>query len=182
MDTRSFVLAVSLPKALINTVRRLPPTSRLSVSMARQKGLLAAHADFRRSKPAISIGVINTGKQPQGWPVMSDGRTHWEGCYKEYGHKDCAVAEIERLTADNKELLRLNGVLADTFSDLQHSADKKIERLQSRVEELEGVLNGLECESEWCGKSPHGTPGKRGYDDGKCQICKALAATEEERE
>lgn len=32
-------------------------------------------------------------------------------------------------------------------------------------------IEKLECDSEWCGKSPTGTPGKRGYDDGKCQIC-----------
>ena len=30
---------------------------------------------------------------------MRDGRTHWEGCYKEYGHKDCALDRIERLQA-----------------------------------------------------------------------------------
>lgn len=26
---------------------------------------------------------------------MSDGRTHWEGCWRD--HHDCAVAEVERL-------------------------------------------------------------------------------------
>jgi len=54
--------------------------------------------------------------------------------------------------------------------------------LQARVDALEALITGLECDADWCGKSPHGTPGKRGYDDGKCQICKALAATEQETE
>jgi uncharacterized protein (UPF0335 family) len=41
---------------------------------------------------------------------MSDGRTHWEGCYKECGHKDCAVAQIERLQA---EIKRLRAAISD---------------------------------------------------------------------
>lgn len=28
---------------------------------------------------------------------MTDGRTHWEGCWRE--HRDCAVAEVEELRA-----------------------------------------------------------------------------------
>lgn len=28
---------------------------------------------------------------------MSDGRTHYEGCWESRGHHDCAVAEIKRL-------------------------------------------------------------------------------------
>lgn len=31
---------------------------------------------------------------------MSDGRTHWEGCWRD--HHDCAVAEVERLRADRE--------------------------------------------------------------------------------
>jgi len=50
--------------------------------------------------------------------------------------KKVIADEIERLTADNKELLRLNGVLADTFSDLQHSADKEIERLTALLNDM----------------------------------------------
>jgi hypothetical protein len=61
---------------------------------------------------------------------VTDGRTHWEGCYKEYGHKDCAVAQIERLTAAVEHNLKC-----------VHSRDERIEELQARVEELEGVLN-----------------------------------------
>jgi len=29
----------------------------------------------------------------------NDGRTHWEGCWAEQGHHNCAIAEVERLTA-----------------------------------------------------------------------------------
>lgn len=28
---------------------------------------------------------------------MSDGQTHWEGCFRERGHHACAIAEVERL-------------------------------------------------------------------------------------
>lgn len=28
---------------------------------------------------------------------MSEGRTHWEGCWRDRTHHACAVAEIERL-------------------------------------------------------------------------------------
>jgi len=61
---------------------------------------------------------------------------------KRMGHRPdvafAAVAKLEaenvaRLEAENKELRRLNGVLAHTFSDLQHSADKEIERLQEQL-------------------------------------------------
>jgi archaellum component FlaC len=41
-----------------------------------------------------------------------------------------AADEIERLEADNKQLRKMNAVLANTFSDLQHRSDKEIERLR----------------------------------------------------
>jgi hypothetical protein len=39
---------------------------------------------------------------------MTDGRTHWEGCWRE--HRDCAVAEVERL---RKALDDLGAAIAD---------------------------------------------------------------------
>lgn len=36
---------------------------------------------------------------------MSDGRTHWEGCWRD--HHDCAVAEVERLREERDSQQRL---------------------------------------------------------------------------
>ena len=33
----------------------------------------------------------------------SDGRTHWEGCYTERGHHECAIAQVKRLQAAYNE-------------------------------------------------------------------------------
>ena len=88
---------------------------------------------------------------------MSDGRTHWEGCYKEYGHKDCAIAQIERLTADLNESERqtraqLKRVLQRDERIAELEANLKLcnescgewadenERLQARAEALEETL------------------------------------------
>ena len=65
---------------------------------------------------------------------MSDGRTHWEGCYKEYGHKDCAIAQIERLTAEVARLKHRENYL---FDYSQQNTE-----LQARVDELESALRG----------------------------------------
>ena len=40
-----------------------------------------------------------------------------------------------------------------------------------KIEALEALIAGLECDADWCGKSPR-------YNDGKCQICKAQAGEE----
>lgn len=34
------------------------------------------------------------------YPKENDGATHWEQCYLEKGHHNCAVREIERLTRE----------------------------------------------------------------------------------
>jgi hypothetical protein len=65
---------------------------------------------------------------------------------------------------------------AKTITDVMQLGDQQVGDINDgadEIERLQAVVDSLECESDWCGKSPHGTPGKRGYDDGKCQICKA---------
>lgn len=34
----------------------------------------------------------------------NEGHTHWDECWKERGHHNCAVAKVERLTRENEEL------------------------------------------------------------------------------
>ena len=46
------------------------------------------------------------------------------------------------------------------------------------VEQVFDRISDMECDAEWCGKSPYGTPGNKNYDDGKCQVCKLKALTE----
>ena len=98
--------------------------------------------------------------------------------------------EIEHLTATRKTILqtamaqagKLKARIAELEGDNDHltKSDRvwleANQRKDREIERLEGALRGLECDAEWCGKSPHGTPGKRGYDDGKCQVCKAKQA------
>ena len=47
----------------------------------------------------------------QGRDCASQGRTHWEGCWRE--HSACAVAMIERLQAENAALRKALEVIAD---------------------------------------------------------------------
>ena len=58
---------------------------------------------------------------------------------------------------------------------LLRSAARRIEALQQQVDELHGAIAELECEVEWCGKSPNAG------DRGLCSICliKELAAQED---
>jgi hypothetical protein len=49
------------------------------------------------------------------YPYPEDtGRTHWEGCWRERGHHNCAVAEVERLAADP-----LRAMLAEVVEMIQ---------------------------------------------------------------
>ena len=34
------------------------------------------------------------------------GRTHWDGCYRERGHHNCAVAKIDQLEEELRKLAR----------------------------------------------------------------------------
>lgn len=46
-----------------------------------------------------AFGLVRQPTAP-AMPYPEDrGRTHWPGCWRERGHHNCAVAEIERLTA-----------------------------------------------------------------------------------
>lgn len=60
---------------------------------------------------------------------MTDGRTHWHGCWRE--HHDCAVAEIERLrhAADS---WRLDG---ETSRVARAVAEAEVERLRRLLNE-----------------------------------------------
>jgi hypothetical protein len=35
---------------------------------------------------------------------MTDGRTHWEGCWQEAGHHDCATAALRKARAEVERL------------------------------------------------------------------------------
>lgn len=51
----------------------------------------------------------------------TDGRTHYDGCWHDRRHHDCAVREIERLRRERAELraaLRTYGRHHDTCGDM----------------------------------------------------------------
>lgn len=51
----------------------------------------------------------------------TDGRTHYDGCWHDRRHHDCAVREIERLRRERDELraaLRTYGRHHDTCGDM----------------------------------------------------------------
>jgi len=73
-------------------------------------------------------------------------------------------------------LLAENEVIRAEFKETLACRHARIDALSTEGRRLRSALEELECDSDWCGKSPHGTPGKRGYDDGKCQICTARKA------
>lgn len=35
---------------------------------------------------------------------MNNGRTHWEGCWKEHGHSECSVEHVRGLETENESL------------------------------------------------------------------------------
>lgn len=70
---------------------------------------------------------------------MSDGKTHWEGCWKERGHHECAVLRVEELEAERDEASRRSAIdqeQADTMTD-------EAGRLAERVAELEAEIERL---------------------------------------
>ena len=63
---------------------------------------------------------------------MNEGQTHWEGCWAERGHQGCAVAEIERLTAER-----------DHYKGMYKAESKAWHIAQARVEDAEFIIRGL---------------------------------------
>ena len=47
-----------------------------------------------------------------------------------------------------------------------------LDDLLEEAERINKAIEQLECEGDWCGKSPHGTPGTKNYDNGLCSVCK----------
>lgn len=47
-----------------------------------------------------------------------------------------------------------------------------LEDLLATAERINKSIEELDCEGDWCGKSPHGTYGTRGYSDGLCSVCR----------
>jgi hypothetical protein len=60
---------------------------------------------------------------------MTDGRTHWEGCWRE--HRDCAVAEVERLRS---RLAKEEGKTSAALEAAGHIAEKN-SALKARLAE-----------------------------------------------
>ena len=73
---------------------------------------------------------------------------------KPYGEWNDIEAENERL-------------IDDVAAMGQECIDLRLDN-----ERLRAAILGLECDAEWCGKSPSK------WGDGKCQVCKALAAVD----
>ena len=123
---------------------------------------------FDKSEKKIISGPLRIADHAPvtKYRAESDGRTFWayngmEVFYPDERQYDL-FDEIERL-GDNAVVDEANYMAA-----------------LDRIAKLEGVIMGMECEgADWCGTSPHGTPGKRGYDNGKCEICNAQAALQE---
>ena len=82
----------------------------------------------------------------------SDGRTHWEGCYTERGHHECAIAQVKRLTAERDNLQEIANKYEDRYFLVQAMYNEASEEVttysllldeaQARVEELEAALKG----------------------------------------
>ena len=84
---------------------------------------------------------------------------------------DEAADRIEQLEADFKlanEQAKANAIEIKVRG-------KRIAKLEAAIE---AVILDMGCEgADWCGKSPRGTPGKKGYDNGMCDICNARKET-----
>ena len=75
---------------------------------------------------------------------MSDiQQTHHEECWRQRRHHDCAVAKIERLTAQVKTL--------ESDDHEWYLQSQEIERLTDRIAELEAKLHRIE---QWCKAYP----------------------------
>lgn len=59
-------------------------------------------------------------------------RTHWEGCWRDRAHHECAVAKIERLEAEGSKLLATAEEQLNTLDDLVQ-----------RIEEWEGDIRQI---------------------------------------
>jgi len=72
---------------------------------------------------------------------MNEGQTHWRGCWAERGHQGCAVAEIERLTAEKEawDGHKVCELLRDDVASLLTDN----ERLQARADKLEKINYNL---------------------------------------
>ena len=123
------------------------------------------HADNERLRAALQK-IVDTRQVTQ---------------FENYDQKIAREALACKKAAD--EIERLNGLVALQKKDMKVAMDDN-ERLRAALvkygEHDPGNPPVIECGK--CGKSLIGTEGKRGYDDGTGQICKALTAvTDEER-
>lgn len=67
------------------------------------------------------------------YPYPEEGhRTHWEGCYRERRHHNCAVARVDQLTARVEEL--------ETYIKVHEATE---DALTTRVAELEALVGEL---------------------------------------
>lgn len=72
------------------------------------------------------------------------GATHYDGCWRDRGHHNCAVAEVERLRRNDPGMPL--GDIADTITDLRRASGELTEQLTQCVMDLTAALAEKDAE------------------------------------
>jgi len=100
--------------------------------------------------------LTGEGNNMSDLPYPDDkGQTHWEGCYRERGHHNCCVVEVEQLRKERRHLEETIATDADVHefkrSELeaegaQHLAD--YHEASSRVDDAANEIVSLRAKAE----------------------------------
>lgn len=106
-------------------------------------------ATYAHFKDAIALVVDEVKRLRAGLPHPPDaGRTHWDGCWRQRGHHNCAVQRVEHTEV---ELAQVRAEAKDLSDDLD-SLDHQVEVLNAGCVVYEKALNKIAegAAHPWC--------------------------------
>ena len=79
------------------------------------------------------------------FPYPDDsGQTHYENCYRERKHHNCAIAEVDRLCTEHRELVAENEWFAALLDDPKRLRKHIEEKMQEEKENKEARYDAME--------------------------------------
>ena len=91
---------------------------------------------------------------------MSDGRTHWEGCYTERGHHECAIAQVKRLEAERLAFATESEMMQAKYNEAREEVTTYSLLLDEAQAALKGEMVACLCGDPLCPDGPRHRTGE----------------------